>query len=154
MAEWFTQNRYDINELSTKGLIEWAKDEVDAARHFTRVDNPERSPADMPRNARSAVEMVFNDGPAAVVMGEAELSRAAAVTALNGGRFDTVISGFDQVIRVGSERELPAGAALAAQSIQREAAAAAALNAQSQVPAHFLKVIYGMPTAYSKVIKG
>ncbi len=89
----------------------------------------------MLRNARSAVEMVFNDGPAAVVMGEAGLSRAATVTALNGGRFDTVISGFDQAIRVGSERELPAGAALAASSIQREVAEDSALNAQSKAPA-------------------
>ncbi len=55
MADWVTQDRYDIERLSTKALIELAKDEVDTARHFARADNSERSPADMVRNARSAL---------------------------------------------------------------------------------------------------
>ncbi len=135
MAEWLAQNRSEIKGLSTKALIEWAKDEVYTARHFARVDNPERSPADMLRSASSAVEIVFDDGPAAVVMGETGLSRAGVVAALNSGWFDTVISGFDQAIRVGSEREKPAGAALAAPSIQREAAEDTALSVKGKVPA-------------------
>lgn len=135
MAEWFTQNRYDINGQSTKGLIEWAKDEVDTARHFARMDNPKRSPSDMLGNARAALEMVFDDGPAAVVMGEAGISRAAVMNALNAGRFDSVISGLDRAIRIGSERDLPAAAALAARSIQREAAEDSALTAQTKGPA-------------------
>ena len=122
MAEWFTQNRYDINGLSTQEMMEFAKDEVDRVRHFARVDNPKRSPSDMLGNARVALGMVFDDGPAAVVMGEAGISRAAAMSALKAGRFDSLISGIDRAIRIGSERELPAAAALAALSIQREAA--------------------------------
>lgn len=135
MAEWFTQNRYDINGLSTQSLIEWAKDEVDTARLFARMDSPPRSPAEMLREADAALARVFDDGPAAIVMNEAGMSRAASMNALNAGRFDSVISGLDRAIRIGSERELPVAATLASPSIQREAAEDAALNAQFKEPA-------------------
>lgn len=134
MAEWFTQNRHDLNGLSTQEMMAFAKDEVDTARLFARIDNPPRSPTAMLREARAAVEAVFDDGPAATVMGEAGLSRAAVVNALNSGRFDTVISGFDQAISLGTERDLPAAAALAAPSIQRQTAEDAALDAQFRDP--------------------
>ena len=135
MAEWFTQNRYDLNGLSTRSLIEWAKDEVDTARLFARMDSPPRSPADMRREADAALTRVFDDGPAAIVMNEAGMSRAASMNALNAGRFDSVISGLNRAIRIGSERELPAAATLASPSIQREAAEDAALDARFKEPA-------------------
>ncbi|MGC9271447.1 hypothetical protein [Acidiphilium sp.] len=132
MAEWFTQNRHDINGLSTQEMMAFAKDDVDTARLFAWMDNPPRAPVAMLREARAAVEAVFDDGPAAVVMSAAGLSRAVVLNALDSGRFDTVISDLDRAIRIGSERELPAAAALASGPIQRQAAEDAALDAQTQ----------------------
>ncbi len=135
MAEWFTQNRHDINGLSTQEMMAFAKDDVDTARLFAWMDNPPRSPVAMLREARAAVEAVFDDGPAAVVMGEAGLSRAVVLNALDRGRFDTVISDLDRAIRIGAERDLPAAAALASGPIQRQVAEDAALDAQFKEPA-------------------
>ncbi len=100
MAVWFTQNRSDINRLSTKALIEWAKAEVDTARHFVRVDNPEGSSTDMLRSARWAVEMVFDDGPAAVVMGE------GAVAGYGRARIERLVRYRDIRFRAGDPRRV------------------------------------------------
>lgn len=121
MGEWFNQARFDLNEHSTKGLIEWAKDQVDTARLFARIDFPPRPPEDMLRSAREDVEHLFRDKPASVVMNEAGQTRDAVLRALDAGKFEAVLSGLDQAIRYGSERELPAAAALAAPAIEAQA---------------------------------
>lgn len=132
MAEWFTQNYYDINGLSTKNLIEWAKDQVVEARLSERQNNPFRSPADTLRSARTALETLFDDGPAAVVMSKAGMSWARVVGAMNAGQFDSIISDLDRAIRIGSERELPTAATLAAPSIKSALVEEAALNVQTK----------------------
>ncbi|MDD2765514.1 MAG: hypothetical protein PHE83_16250 [Opitutaceae bacterium] len=121
MGEWFNQARFDLNDHSTKSLIEWAKDQVDTARLFARIDFPPRPPEDMLRTARDDIEHLFRDKPAAVVLNEAGQSRDAVLHALDTGKFEAVLSGLDQAIRYGSERELPAAAALAAPAIEAQA---------------------------------
>ena len=121
MGEWFNQARFDLNEHSTKSLIEWAKDQVDAARLFARMDFPPRPPEASLREARTAVERLFNDTPAALVLNDAGQPRDAIVRALEARKFEVVLSGLDQAIRHGTERELPAAAAAAAPAIEAQA---------------------------------
>ena len=121
MGEWFNQARFDLNEHSTKSLVEWAKDQVDAARLFARMDFPPRSPEASLREARAAVERLFDDKPAALVLNDAGQSRDAIVRALEARKFEAVLSGLDQAIRHGSERESPAAAGVAAPAIEAQA---------------------------------
>ena len=121
MGEWFNQARFDLNEHSTKSLIEWAKDQVDAARLFARMDFPPRPPEASLREARTAVERLFNDTPAALVLNDAGQPRDAIVRALEARKFEVVLSSLDQAIRHGSERELPTAAAVAAPAIEAQA---------------------------------
>ena len=120
MGEWFNQARFDLNEHSTKSLVEWAKDQVDAARLFARMDFPPRSPEASLREARAAVERLFDDKPAGLVLNDAGQSRDAIVRALEARKFEAVLSGLDQASRHGTERELPAAAAVAAPAIEAQ----------------------------------
>jgi len=121
MGEWFNQARFDLNEHSTKNLIEWAKDQVDAARLFARMDFPPRSAEASLSEARAAVERLFSDKPAMLVLNDAGQPRDAIVRALEARKFEVVLSGLDQAIRHGTERELPAAAAVAAPAIEAQA---------------------------------
>lgn len=121
MGEWFNQARFDLNELSTKGLIEFVKGQVDTARLFVGSDYHPRPPEELRREARADVESLFRDKPAAAVLIESGQSRDAVLRALDTGKFEAVLSGLDQAVRYGSERELPAAAALAAPAIEAQA---------------------------------
>ena len=121
MGEWFNQARFDLNEQSTKNLIEWAKHRVDAARLFASMEFPPRSPEASLREARAAVERLFNDKPVVLVLNDVGQPRDAIVRALETRKFEAVLSGLDQAIRHGSEREVPAAAAVAAPAIEAQA---------------------------------
>lgn len=128
MGAWFNQERFDLNGTSTKELIEWARDHVDTARRLAGMDHPPRSPDDMRQEARRAVDFLFSDKAAALVLKETGQARETLLSALDSKKFETVLSGLDQAAHRGSEREMPAAAALAGPSIE----AAARFNAAFQ----------------------
>ncbi|OYV88867.1 MAG: hypothetical protein B7Z57_14365 [Acidiphilium sp. 37-60-79] len=118
MGEWFNQARFDLNELSTKGLIEFVKEQVDSARFLAGRDFAPRPPEELRREARADVEWLFRDKVAAVVLNEAGQTSDVLLRALDAGKFETVLSGLDKAIHYGSEQELPNAAALAAPGIE------------------------------------
>lgn len=121
MGEWFNQARFDLNELSTKGLIEFVKEQVDSARFWAGRDFEPRPPEELRREARADVEWLFRDKATAVVLNEAGQTSDVLLRALDAGKFEAVLSGLDKAIHYGSEQELPNAAALAAPGIEAQA---------------------------------